>query len=42
MLLIVAAALLNIALNVAWVPLWGIVGSAAATLVSYGALLPCR
>jgi O-antigen/teichoic acid export membrane protein len=39
MLLIVSAALLNIGLNVAWVPLWGTVGSAAATLVSYAALL---
>jgi O-antigen/teichoic acid export membrane protein len=39
MLLIAAAAALNLLLNVAWVPAWGISGAALATLVSYAALL---
>lgn len=39
MLLVAVAAALNIGLNLLWVPVWGIVGSAAATLVSYAALL---
>lgn len=30
-----AAAALNIALNLWWIPLWGMMGAAAATLVSY-------
>jgi O-antigen/teichoic acid export membrane protein len=34
----VAAAVLNIGLNIVLVPMWGITGSAAATTVSYGAL----
>ncbi len=37
--LVAATAVVNIVLNVAWVPRWGIVGSAAATLVSYALLL---
>ncbi|TXC66420.1 lipopolysaccharide biosynthesis protein [Piscinibacter aquaticus] len=39
MLLVAVAAALNIGLNLLWVPAWGITGSAAATLVSYAALL---
>lgn len=39
MLLVAIAATLNIGLNLVWVPAWGIVGAAAATLVSYAALL---
>lgn len=38
MLLVGLAAAANIALNLLWIPVWGIVGSAAATLVSYAAL----
>lgn len=39
MALVAGAALLNVGLNLLWVPGWGIVGSALATLVSYAALL---
>jgi O-antigen/teichoic acid export membrane protein len=39
MLLLAAAAALNLLLNVAWVPTWGISGAALATLVSYAVLL---
>jgi O-antigen/teichoic acid export membrane protein len=35
MAVLLASAVLNIALNLAWIPRWGISGSAAATLVSY-------
>lgn len=39
MALVAGAALLKLALSLWWVPGWGIVGSAVATLVSYAALL---
>jgi O-antigen/teichoic acid export membrane protein len=32
----VAMALVNIALNLWWIPIWGAAGSAAATSISYG------
>jgi O-antigen/teichoic acid export membrane protein len=35
MAVLLAAAVLNVALNLAWIPRWGISGSAAATLASY-------
>jgi len=37
--ILVGAAVLNIALNLWWIPRWGLIGSAAATLASYAAVV---